>query len=562
VIRKALNGAIAIFASLVFLWLIGGVSQAFELAPELQSALGSSRSDEELSVVVTLKNEIEPALFTDSDKTVRRHHLVRALKDQAELKLKPLQDLLENRGVKSIKSLWIINGLAIKATPGVVRELAHQLGVENVKLDYVIHAPAATTGTPVTPEWNINAIHAPQLWKLGYKGKGVVVANMDTGVDLKHPDLKNRWRGGKHSWFDPNGEHKTPYDADGHGTQTMSLMVGGSAGGTAIGVAPNAKWIAVKIYNDQGTATASVIHQGFQWLLDPDGNQTTDDAPDVVNNSWGLEEFRGGCLLEFQNDVQALRAAGIAVVFSGGNSGPNPATSISPANYPESFSVGSIDEAHLVAYESSRGPSGCDNATYPNVVAPGENVRVADLTYGGMFPDSYNTVSGTSFAAPHLAGAIALLLNARPKARIADIESSLKHTAHDLGAKGPDNDYGYGLIDVATAYSRLSHDGSCSTNVILAALFKARYCKTGTLIVAATSKWKSNARLEVVGYGPMKWDSENQMWVLRVRNVATNPGMVTVEGVECTTQAEVLTIPSGCDARLPAGSQFSQETMN
>lgn len=88
-------------------------------------------------------------------------------------------------------------------------------------------------------------------------------------MDALHPDLAASWRSGPNSWFDPNGEHSTPYDANGHGTQTMSLMAGGDFGGTAIGVAPGAWWIAVKIFNDADVASLSVIHQGFQWLLDP-----------------------------------------------------------------------------------------------------------------------------------------------------------------------------------------------------------------------------------------------------------------------------------------------------
>ena len=217
-------------------------------------------------------------------------------------------------------------------------------------------------------------------------------------------------------------------------------------------MAPDAQWIAVKMYDDAGEAAYSDIHLGFQWLLDPDGNSNSNDAPDVVNNSWGFRQYVDQCFLEFQPDIETLKTAEIAVVFSGGNEGPYSSTSISPANYPESFAVGAIDQSLTIANSSSRGPGACDSDYYPELAAPGINIRTSDLTFGGVFPDSYATVSGTSFAAPHLAGAMALLLSAAPDAAVAELESALKNSAVDLGAGGPDDDYGYGLVDVMEAY--------------------------------------------------------------------------------------------------------------
>jgi bacillopeptidase F len=172
---------------------------------------------------------------------------------------------LEIRRAKKIKSLWLINGLVVTATANVIQELASLPEVEEVRLDKAIQAPVVTYSVSTVPEWNINAIQAPALWNIGFTGQGVVVASMDTGVDYLHPDLASKWRGGDNSWYDPHSQHTMPYDADGHGTQTMGIMVGGSGGGTAIGVAPGAKWIAVKIFNDAGDSSLSIIHQGFRF---------------------------------------------------------------------------------------------------------------------------------------------------------------------------------------------------------------------------------------------------------------------------------------------------------
>jgi bacillopeptidase F len=164
---------------------------------------------------------------------------------------------------------------------------------------------------------------------------------------------------------------------------------------------------------------------------------------------------------EFEGDVQGLKAFGIAVVFSAGNGGPSPASSISPANYPDSFAVGSIDDTLSIAYDSSRGPSACDETFFPQVVAPGVNVRTSDLTFGA-FPDSYTSVSGTSFAAPHVAGAMALLLDGVPGATVSNLESVLENSALDLGDSGPDNDFGYGLVDCVEAYNLLINMDPCT----------------------------------------------------------------------------------------------------
>jgi len=272
---------------------------------------------------------------------------------------------------------------------------------------------------------------------------------MDTGVDVTHPDLASRWRGGTNSWYDPNGEHPaTPTDVSGHGTWTMGVMVGGDAGGSSLGVAPDATWIAVKIFNDRGTATSTGIHQGFQWLLDPDGNPATADAPDVVNNSWTMSA--SGCLLDFQPDLASVRAAGILPVFAAGNYGPLSGSSASPANNPEAFAVGATDDADVLYPYSSRGPSSCGQPVYPQLVAPGVGIHTTDLY--GLYADE----TGTSVAAPHVAGALALLLQAFPGMSADRQAAALENSAIDLGAAGPDNSYGDGRLDALAAYQWLS----------------------------------------------------------------------------------------------------------
>ncbi|MBU1058119.1 MAG: S8 family serine peptidase [Proteobacteria bacterium] len=443
-----------LFIGLVCIQWAVSSSQAGSIHPDLLLTLKDMSPEEEISVIVTLSDQENLSQFTDKDKKVRRSKINRALRDKAGKTQKSLREFLRKNKVAKVTPLWIVNGMAVTLRADQVAELARRTDVQSLSLDAILSLPLPSPALSGVPEWNLEAINAPALWALGYTGTGVVVASMDTGVDAAHPDLAPRWRGGSNSWFDPNGEYSTPYDTSGHGTQTMGVMVGGDAGGSAIGVAPDARWIAVKLFNNDGFTSYSAIHQGFQWLLDPDGDPDTDDLPDVVNNSWGFDGAVDQCFeeLEFRPDIQALKSAGVAVVFSAGNAGPNPSTSVSLANYPESFAVGSVDELLQVTSTSSRGPSACDGTIFPELVSPGVTIRTADLTSAGTYLDSYAFVSGTSIAGPHIAGAMALLISVNPELTVAELETVLMQSATDLGDFGADNVYGYGLLNLAASY--------------------------------------------------------------------------------------------------------------
>ena len=462
-----------LFISIVFL---PPLCPAGVISPDLQSVLRSSVPSEEISVIITLSDRVDLTPIKDEkDKHLRRAKIVKELKDKADTTQGSLKDFIQSQGPKRMVPLWIINGIAVTVPAGTVREIANFPGVESVTLDYVVQVPPVTVAAAAAPEWNINAIKAPELWNIGFTGTGIVVANMDTGVDIFHPDLSSMWRGGTNSWYNPYSDpanaancatspcsicetdSTTPCDIFGHGTGTMGIMAGGSAGGTVIGVAPDAKWIAVKVLNDAGSGPLSIILQGFQWIIGLPSGQ----APDVVNNSFGEDNNPGGCDLTFQASIQILKTAGISVVFAAGNDGPFPATSISPANNVGSFAVGATDINNTIASRSSRGPSppvaGCGNGSiFPQVVAPGVNVRTATTSHGGL-PNSYLILSGTSLSSPHVAGAMALVSEAFPTLSPSQIETILEQTALGLvdvppNNVVPNNSYGYGLVDTANAY--------------------------------------------------------------------------------------------------------------
>jgi bacillopeptidase F len=165
----------------------------------------------------------------------------------------------------------------------------------------------------------------------------------------------------------------------------------------------------------------------------------------VVNNSWSTDS--AGCDRTFHFAVRAWRALDIVPVFAAGNS----AVAVSPANYPESLAVGAVDRSNEVAYFSGRGPSSCDGRLYPDVVAPGTQVRSA--WPGG----TRKNLAGTSMATPHVTGTVALIRSQKPTMTAAAIINVLRATAVELGPRGPDNFYGHGLVDAFRAFNCLQY---------------------------------------------------------------------------------------------------------
>lgn len=461
------------------LGLVATIARAAVIAPALERAMAARGTHADTAVILRFTDPLDLQPFAVTDRRERDNRLLLALKARAARNRAVVEPLLAAHDAQRIRDLWIINGLAATVPAVAVKELARHPGIERIELDsFVQHArsqrtpaprtpphrerdpaPAATAPPPelpavqttrAKPSWNIVAIQAPELWALGHTGKGVVVATMDTGVDLRHPDLQRKWRGGTNSWFDPHGEEAAPYDALGHGTQAMSVILGGSA----LGVAPDARWISVRMFNSAGRASMSDIHLAFQWLMNPDGDAATLDAPDIVNASWTLTgRAAGTCHLEFSRDIAALKSAGIAVVFAAGNDGPTPGTSSSPGDNPGVLSIGAVEADLGIARQSSRGPSACDGEVFPKLVAPGVGVRTADLSHGGVL--TYATVSGSSLAAPHVSGVLALLAGAFPAASLAELEAALVRGAQDLGDTGLDNRYGHGFVHALAAFKVL-----------------------------------------------------------------------------------------------------------
>jgi len=372
-----------------------------------------------------------------------------------------LDQLHRSGNIISYRRLWIINAVEVTADNSTLESLRSHADVEYAFESVPVELMAPVERLDAAPfnighEFGLEAIGAPEVWAMGIDGTGSIVCNFDTGVDATHPALYSKFRGNNGApvnecWFDPGGGQQYPQDLQGHGTHTMGTMVG-SDGADTIGVAPGAQWIAARAIGGGGILrTIGDLLAAFQWAADPDGNpRTTDDVPDVVNNSWGIPAgYFGPCDSTFWEALDNLEAAGVVAIFGSGNEGPGEESVRTPADRIASpfncFSVGAVytGDSIVIAEFSSRGPSGCDHITIkPEVTAPGVAVRSSYLEGG------YTALSGTSMAAPHVAGAVALLRQFNPNATPDEIKAAIINSAVDYGPVGEDNSYGWGLLNV------------------------------------------------------------------------------------------------------------------
>ena len=406
----------------------------------------------------------------------------RLLKDQAFKSQKQVLDFFKRNTNSSnyYHSFWIVNIIVALVDITTIDKLLQFPSILSIKIEnnkFIAHDEYEVSfnnnRTPNGVENGLVAINAPAMWSLGYTGRGRLAYNYDTGVWPSHPAFSNRFIGERfpmqQSWIGyfnsfPNGSIQN------HGTHTLGTIAGlVESTNDTIGVAFGSYWIANDFVTSTVQALPPIVNmiEAFQWALNPDNDtSTTEDIPDVINNSWRW--YDGNDTIHCQgfvvNLMNAIEAAGIANIFSGGNSGPNNSTVNSPQRINTSevntFCVGSVNGNLAFPYQisnfSTRGPSQCSGigslAIHPEVVAPGQNVRSA------WDQNNYNTISGTSMAAPHVSGAVLLLKEAFPYLSGEDILWALYLSAVDLGIPGEDNVYGMGMIDVYAAFQYLSQN--------------------------------------------------------------------------------------------------------
>lgn len=312
-------------------------------------------------------------------------------------------------------------------------ELARDTRVLRVEEDIEVRALArgGTAAAPQALPWGIDRIDAERVWvssAMPTSGVGIKVAVIDTGISLTHPEFSGKIKGS----YNAINPAKSANDDNGHGSHVAGIIAAANNAQGVVGAANGADLYAAKVLNRNGSGWVSDMIEGVDWAIARD--------VDVINMSVGMPTD----VLSLHDAIMRAHDAGIVVVAAAGNDYGGPVNY--PAAYPEVIAVSATDNTDTIAYFSSVGPE-------VDLAAPGASIY---STYKGT---GYATFSGTSMAAPHVAGAAALLLSV-PAACDSDFNGScspdevrvrLEATAIDRGASGFDNGYGFGIVNIWNA---------------------------------------------------------------------------------------------------------------
>jgi bacillopeptidase F len=362
-----------------------------------------------------------------------------------------LKKWMNSHGVRSttVNDLWLVRGAVVDVTASAAKQLKTEPWVSGVFVDQnrkLIKNPGKITvfeksrDVDLSNLWGLENAGVYQLRKEmpSITGAGVRVGVVDTGVQSGHPEFFYSGTP-KPVFHDFVNSIPSPYDDAGHGTHTA-----GTIAGSFTGVAPGASLYMAKGLTGGGWGFDSQLLSAMQWMVCPTGDPTSTDYPQIVSNSWGGDIPDGMDIAEFapyELAIQAWINAGIVPIFAAGNSGQNP--NGFPGGLPEPIAVGAIGVDNTVADFSSRGPNiwkiGQMFVTLlkPDVSAPGVDIVSA---YPG---NKYAMMSGT----PHVAGIVALMLQANPKLTFAQVKGILLASSQVK----TDVNYGYGIVNAYTA---------------------------------------------------------------------------------------------------------------
>ncbi len=483
--------------------------------PQLEEIIAKTRGDEQVEVLVVFNEQSDEDylrnLVADLPRREQRYPVVNYLKELSARTQESLLNFLNlqtaSNKVSDIHSFWIINALYCKATPEVISEIANRSDVAMIAYPYIVSENILLTyGDPVpvdildyrTKEWNIVKVAADSCWAAGYKGQGIIVGIIDTGVNYNHLDLRN------HMWTDPNYpkygwnfelNNNDPMDINGHGTHCAGTIASDGSAGDSCGVAPQCSIMVCKVktsiaYPMPDTIAEKNLLDAMQFVISPPLSPT--HGADVVSMSLGWLVAWTPRRSVWRKSVTNVALAGIPYFIAAGNERgsaggacPVPYNLRCPGDVPPpwhhpseaqgrlggAISIAATDNADALASFSSCGPSCWEDAIWywdypfrpghgilkPDIAAPGVNITSCAYNNNSGYISGY---SGTSMATPHCAGLAALLLSKNPNLTVAQIDSIMQFTALDLGTAGKDTMYGAGRIRAKRAIDFTPASGS------------------------------------------------------------------------------------------------------
>ena len=409
------------------------------------------------SVSASAPASIDPALRAAQGLT---SVIVQAQPGAAGLAARAVRDA----GGSVTKDLTIIDGLAATLPAGAIDSLARSTAVRTITLDRALSLMDAST-PPSPPSVYRDLVGTGAAWGAGYTGDGIGIAVIDTGV-ADVPGLKNSLvpitdtvTGVTDDCINFSGESGCD-DGYGHGTFVAGIAAGDGkgSGGNWAGIAPDADIISVKLAGADGAADVSTLLAALQWIV----SHADDYNIRVINLSLGTDSPQPYLIDPLNFAVERAWNAGIVVVVAASNRGPGPATITKPADDPWVITVGAIDDRgtmdtsdDLVPDFSARGPSLSDNIAKPDLVAPGAHMvslrapgSAIDTNFPTVIDNHYRQGSGTSFATPAVAGAVALLLEKDPSLTPDEVKYALMASATPTPASSNPFEVGVGMLDV------------------------------------------------------------------------------------------------------------------
>ncbi len=464
----------------------------------------------------------------------KRHVVVEELKKLSARTQAPVLDYLHqatrNGKAEEVVSLWIVNAVACKATSDVIGVISDIEGVYFIESSKIISENILlTVGDPVpvdvpsrTVQWNVRRVAADSCWALGFKGQGVIVGVIDTGVRYTHYDLRN------HMWTDPNYPHhgwnfennnNDPNDANGHGTHCAGTIASDGSAGDSCGMAPQCLIMVCRVrtsiaYPMPDTLSEEQVLRAMEFVIAPP--LSPNHGADVVSMSLGWFFAWTPRRSVWRKGVSNVAIAGIPFFIAAGNErtnslcpvpynlrcpGDNPGPWRHPSNAPGllggAISVAATDNNDVLATFSSCGPCTWEYEPWyydypyrpgrgllkPDIAAPGVSIVSCSRTNDS----AYTTMSGTSMATPCAAGVAALLLSKNPNLTVAQIDSLMQMFSRDLGAVGKDTMYGAGRVQAKRAIDNTPAAGS---------FIDLRIAEFGTVVLDPTPNGNNNSYFE------------------------------------------------------------------